>query len=53
MAPAQERNLERAIRDLHPGLENIAVPYFNDTHSHSDVLAIFDTAIENEQARIA
>lgn len=30
----------------------IAIPTFNDTHTHSEVLAAFDKAIEAERAKV-
>lgn len=49
--PRGELVLERAVRELHPGIDTASIVRFNDTRSHSEVLAVWDRAIEIEQSR--
>jgi hypothetical protein len=42
--------LRKAINQLHPLKAGIGLATFNDTHSHSEVLAVWDKAIENASA---
>jgi len=40
--------LEKAIKELHPEFHLVGgIPGFNDTHTHEEVLRVFDRAIES------
>jgi len=38
----------KSIADCLGGWGNTSISYFNDNHTHAEVLAVFDRAIENE-----